>query len=156
MLMHRSCLRKVYSGYLLNGSIAIIPWHFSNMNYMQWSHLKKNKYCHIVGVLGLETIKARNSMWLITKCKQILSESRHHYLIVWSWSSKLLCFSCSQLCGYFTKWISVFIRKDLVRFKFMTTSRPDFHISAEKLVILFFFFMHISACCCTHKCFAVE
>lgn len=133
--MSRSWLPKVYSGYLLNDPMAIIPWHFRNTNYMQWFHLKKNKYCHNLRVLEQETIKERNSIWLITKCKQILSVSRHHYLIVWSWSPKQLCFSCFQLQGYFTKWLSGFIWQDLVSFQQVTTSSPDFRISAQELVV---------------------
>lgn len=81
MIMHRYL--KVYSCYLLNYSMVIIPWIFCNMSYVQWFNLKKNKYRHIVGVLGLETIKGRSNMWLIRKCKHILSESRQHYLILW-------------------------------------------------------------------------
>lgn len=97
MLMHRSCLLKVCPGYLLNDSVAVIPWHFCNMNYMQWFHVKKNKCCHSVRVLGLETIKEKNSMWLVTKCKQILSDSRHHYLIMILKAVVLFLFPASWL-----------------------------------------------------------
>lgn len=153
--MSRSWLPKVYSGYLLNDPMAIIPWHFRNTNYMQWFHLKKNKYCHNLGVLEQETIKERNSIWLITKCKQILSVSRRHYLTVRSWSPKQLCFSCFQLQGYFTKWLSGFIWQDLVSFQQVTTSSPDFRISAQELVVWRsgVFFMHVNTYCCHHKYF---